>query len=250
MTPPAAAASLVLLAAAEIPMNALHSIVPALAAVSLLATDVAAAHPESESRRACEKLLESFDPLSVSRRHPGTIVDLLSIDPAKREAALAMLAATQSADAIPWILPFLDAQEERVRVHAGLALSRIVEAEALKRRDPAFPDRVVLRPLREEDRDLRALAWIVARMLEKPDDGSTHAYACAMIRYLELCGFEGRLQGLLESRHPAVREKAKWALEELRRFDPAPPRTRRFVGTAPHQVTIDPDGAKLEPQLA
>ncbi|HYT89953.1 MAG TPA: hypothetical protein VEL76_14700, partial [Gemmataceae bacterium] len=66
-----------------------------------------------------------------------------------------------------------------------------------------------------DDLDLRPLAWLVVRMLNRPDDGNTHAYAAVLIRYLELREFTPELRQLLQSRHPAVRDKAKWALAEL-----------------------------------
>jgi hypothetical protein len=51
-------------------------------------------------------------------------------------------------------------------------------------------------------------------MLDRPDDGNTHAHA-VMIRYLELREFMPELRTIPQSRHPAVSDKAKWALEEL-----------------------------------
>jgi hypothetical protein len=52
-------------------------------------------------------------------------------------------------------------------------------------------------------------------MFRKPDDGNTHAYAASITRYLEVKEFEDELRRCLNSKHPAVSQKAKWALESL-----------------------------------
>ena len=83
----------------------------------------------------------------------------------------------------------------------------------MKRRDLSQPTKVVIKPLGPKDTDLRPLAWVITEMLRKPDDGNTHAYAATMIGYLNLKEFEGQLKQLLKSRHPAVQNAAKNAME-------------------------------------
>src|SRR5262249_32472126 len=103
----------------------------------------------------------------------------------------------------------------------------LVEQYTLRRRDPRIGDRVVLKPRGPGDLDLHPLAWLVVKMLRKPDDGNTHAYAAVLIRYLELRELVPRLRPLLRSRHPAVSDKARWGLEEL--ADRQDPRKSRRV---------------------
>jgi len=69
----------------------------------------------------------------------------------------------------------------------------------------------------EFDGFIAALDLLVLDMFREMDDGNTHAYAASMARYLGLHEFERELEHCLESRHPAVVNKAKWALESLER---------------------------------
>jgi hypothetical protein len=52
-------------------------------------------------------------------------------------------------------------------------------------------------------------------MFHQPDDGNIHAHAASITRYLEAKELEDELRRCLQSRHPAVSDKAKWALESL-----------------------------------
>jgi len=151
---------------------------------------------------------------SISRS-VSTIQKLLSGDPEKQIQAVKTLAATGEIEVIPWLLPFLEAENKDLRIWTGSSLEKLVSSHVLKRRDMNMPEFVVIKSLRPGDRDLRPLAWVVLKMFRKPDDGNTHAYAASMAGYLGLHEFERELEQCLKSRHPAVSNKAKWALESL-----------------------------------
>ena len=144
---------------------------------------------EEELRKSWDKFLQATDSQRVAKDYPKAIQNLKSAEADQQVAGLATLSATGEIEVIPWIVPLLDAPDARVRIHAALALDKLVSGLALKRRGPPY-DRVVLKPLGPKDPDLRPLAWVVLQMLKKPDNGNTHAYAATMIRYLELKDFE------------------------------------------------------------
>jgi hypothetical protein len=178
-------------------------------------TAVHAGHDEAALQADYKKLVRALDHRRVAEDYPKAVRNLRSEDREKQQIGLATLAATEEPAVIPWVVPLLDSPHPDVRLAAGLALARLVETHALKRRDRTIGDRVVLKPRGPQDPDLRPLAWAVWMMLKQPDDGSTHAYAASMVRYLELPAFAGDLRGLLQSRHPAVRDAARAALEGL-----------------------------------
>ena len=180
-----------------------------------VAADPAARATDDVLRKSWETYEKSLDAAKIAKDYAGAVQNLKSTEADKQLAGLATLSATGEIDAIPLLVPLLDSADARVRIYAGSALEKLVSGVALKRRDPAKLDRVALLPRGAKDPDLRPLAWVVLQMLRKPDDGNTHAYAATMIRYLELNEFEPELRQLLQSRHPAVSNKAKWALEEL-----------------------------------
>jgi hypothetical protein len=176
---------------------------------------VRAADDQTALKAKYDEFVRSLDHERVAKDYPKAVRNLRSDDPKKQGVGLATLAATEEPAVIPWVVPLLDSASPDVRLRAGLALARLVEADALKRRDPAVGDRVVLKPRGPGDPDLRPLAWAVRTMLRQPDDGNTHAYAASMVRYLELPAFAGDLRRLLQSRHPAVSAAARSALEGL-----------------------------------
>jgi hypothetical protein len=164
----------------------------------------------------------------------------------KQRVGLATLAAAEEPAVIPWVAPLLDSPRPDVRLGAGLALARLVEAHALKRRDPTVGDQVALKPRGPKDPDLRPLAWEVWTMLRQPDDGNAHAYAASMIRYLELPAFAGDLRGLLQSRDPDVRDGARAALIGLglpTAPDPPPDKQARPQALAPPKEPAPAGGA-------
>lgn len=145
--------------------------------------------------------------------YPGAVKKLDSNDAKIQVAGLMTLSATGELAAIPFIVRLLDSKDGEVRIHAGLALERLVSEDALKRRDTSQGAKIVIRPLDPKDTDLRPLAWVIVKMLQKPDDGNMHAYAASMIGYLDLKEFEPHLGKLLKSRHPAVQNAARHALD-------------------------------------
>jgi hypothetical protein len=173
-------------------------------------------HDETKLKKDCEKLLASLKPQDLARKYSPAVAALKSQDPQEQIEALQRLTRGGDPNALPLMVSLLEAQDPLVRIRAAGAVSQLVEQYTLRRRcDPRFGDRVVLKPLSPSDLDLRPLAWLVVQMLRKPDDGNTHVYAAVLIRYLELREFVPDLRPLLQSRHPAVSTKAKWALEEL-----------------------------------
>jgi hypothetical protein len=172
-------------------------------------------HNAAQLKKDCEKLLASLKPQTVARERRRVVEVLKGQDPKAKVEALCVLAKTGDPNALPLMVPHLESQDELVRIWAGATVSELVERYTLRRRDPKIGERIVLMPRGKEDLDLRPLAWLVVQMLRKPDDGNTHSYAAVLIRYLELREFTLQLRQLLQSRHPAVSNKAKWALDEL-----------------------------------
>jgi HEAT repeat protein len=170
---------------------------------------------EAKLKKGYEKLLASLKLQDYVGQQPRTIAALRGQEPKAQIEALQMLARIGDPNALPLMVPLLESQDPTVRIWAGATVSQLVEEYTLRRRDPEIGDRVVLKPRGRGDLDLRPLAWLVVQMLKKPDDGNTHAYAAVLIRYLELRELVPNLRPLLQSRHPAVCDKAKWALEEL-----------------------------------
>lgn len=118
---------------------------------------------------------------------------------------------------IPWLVPFLDSENQELAVWSGAAIERIISTVALKRRDFSVPDKVVLRPPMKGDSELRPFAWLALKMLQKPDDGNFRAYALSILRYLEMREFVEDFRRGTWSRHPSVSMRAWSALEELGR---------------------------------
>ncbi|MHC4574846.1 MAG: HEAT repeat domain-containing protein [Planctomycetota bacterium] len=163
------------------------------------------------------EFIGAMDFLTVTRDYPKAIRKLLSGDPNKQIEAVKTLAETGESEVIPWLLPFLEADSNSLRIWTGASLEKLVSSCVLKRRDKTIGEVVVIKPLRPGDKDLRPLAWVVLKMFRKPDDGNTRAYAASMARYLGLYEFERELKHCLKSKHPAVSNKARWALESLER---------------------------------
>ncbi|MEK6237053.1 MAG: hypothetical protein N2C14_20280, partial [Planctomycetales bacterium] len=186
-----------------------------LAASSLIADDDRAGSQPAQEKKAYDQFIRSLDRKRIQRDHGGSIRNLKSDEPGVVTAALRSLSATQNTAAIPWIVPFLDSDDPVVRVWAGSSLERLVSAHELKRRDLGQSHKIAIKPRGPNDLDLRPLRWVIRRMLRKNDDGNTHAYAATMIGYLGLTEFEQELRELMGSRHPAVTNAAKHALETL-----------------------------------
>jgi HEAT repeat protein len=174
-------------------------------------------YDETILKQAFNEFIGALDLLTVTKDYPKAIRKLLSGDPDKQIEAVKTLAETGEPEVIPWLLPFLEADNDRLRIWTGSSLEKLVSSYVLKRRDNTIGEVVVIKPLRPTDKDLRPLAWVVLKMFRKPDDGSTRAYAASMARYLGLYEFERELKHCLKSKHPAVSNKAKWALESLER---------------------------------
>ncbi|MBC8867937.1 MAG: HEAT repeat domain-containing protein [Planctomycetes bacterium] len=173
------------------------------------------AHDEQALKQRYDNFVQSLDHRSLAKDYPGAVRNLDSSDPKKQIVGIKTLAATEEVKAIPWIVPFLDSEDRHVRIQAGLSLNAIVATHQLKRRDMSQPEKVVILPPGPGDIDLKPMSWVILKMLQKPDDGNTHAYAANMIGYLGLQELEGDLRKLLDSRHPAVTTAARRAIEMI-----------------------------------
>lgn len=179
-------------------------------------------YDEADLKKRYDALLIQLDYVKVAADHPKVIKDLLSGDSAKQVTAVKMLGEAGDPTVIPWLVPFLDSEDTSLRIWAGSSIDNVIATCALKHRDFTRPDQVILQPQGDGEMDLRPFAWIALKMFRKPDDGNTHAYAASVIRYLEVREFEDELRRCLQSTHPAVSEKAKWALQSLGFNKPAP----------------------------
>jgi HEAT repeat protein len=193
-----------------------RSFVVILIALAAAVVPTAAAPPnEDELKRQYDAFVESLDHRSLAEDYPGALRNLDSPDPKKQIVGITTLAATEEVAAIPLIVPYLDSEDRIVRIYAGQALNALVATHQLKRRDKSQPDKVVILPPGPGDIDLKPMSWVISKMLQKPDDGNTHAYAANMIGYLGLEEYTGELRGLLKSQHPAVTTAARRALEMI-----------------------------------
>ena len=199
-------------------------------------------YDEADLKKRYEAFLLELDYVKVATDYPKAVKDLLSGNSARQVAAVQILGDTGEVAVIPWLVPLLDSEDPSLRIWAGGSLDKVISACALKRRDRTQPDRIALRPPGPGELDLRPLAWIALRMFHQPDDGNTHAYAASITRYLEAREFEGELRRCLQSRHPAVSEKAKWALQSLG-FEVADNQAQ----TAPANVLQSPPPPRAEP---
>jgi len=173
-----------------------------------------AGRPDPE-RAAWEAFVKSLNTATLAKDFPGPLRDLDSGDDRNVIRAANVLGTSGAIEAIPFLVPLLEARSVEVRVQAGLNLERIVSSVELKRRDLAQPDRVRLRPRTTGDPDLTPLRWVVRRMMQAADDGNTAAYAATMAAYIGLRDLAPELRRLLQSRHPAVTQSARHALQTL-----------------------------------
>jgi len=181
------------------------------------AVDTAAGKPDHETtlKQTYDAFVKSLDHRRLAKDYPGAVRNLDSPDPKMQTVGIKTLAATEEPRAIPWIVPFLDSEDQHVRIHAGLSLNAIVASHQLKRRDRSQSEKIVILPPGPGDTDLKPMSWVILKMLRLPDDGNTHAYAANMIGYLSLEEYATELRGLLDSRHAAVTQAARWALEMI-----------------------------------
>jgi len=160
-------------------------------------------HDEQALKQRYDAFVEPLDHRKLAEDYPGAVRNLDSPDPKKQIVGIKTLAATEEVAAIPLIVPFLDSEDRGVRIYAGQG------------RDKSHPEKVVILPPGSGDIDLKPVSWVILKMLQKPDDGNTHAFAANMIGCLGLEEYQPELRELLKSRHPAVTTAARRALEML-----------------------------------
>lgn len=194
-----------------------------------------------------DAFVKSLDHRSLAEDYPRAVRNLDSADPKKQIVGIKTLAATDELKAIPWIVPLLDSEDLHVRIGAGQALNALVASHQLKRRDKSQPEKVVILPPGPGDIDLKPMSWVVLKMLQKPDDGNTQAFAANMIGYLGLEEYEPELRKLLDSKHPAVTQAARGALQTIGAEMPVATETRlRFDTYSGYFVSnkFEPDQAE------
>jgi ribosomal protein L7/L12 len=172
-------------------------------------------HDEEALKQRYDAFVESLDHRKLAEDYPGAVRHLDSADPRKQIVGIKTLAATEQVQAIPLIVPLLDSEDRHVRIYAGQALNALVATHQLKRRDKSQSERVVILPPGPGDIDLKPMSWVILKMLRKPDDGNTHAFAANMIGYGGFDEYGPELCKLLDSRHPAVTTAARRALEMI-----------------------------------
>ena len=161
--------------------------------------------------------IDSLDPLIIVSNYPKAIKKLLSASYENQKLGIRILKETLEIEIIPWLIPFLDSKDNYVRIEAVMAISNLVVYYTLKRRDNNIPDRVSIKPMTSNDTDLRPLAWLILQMLRLPDNNpNLRSYAATMTGYLNLQIFELEIEMLLDSKHPAVVNSAKYAIELLK----------------------------------
>ena len=161
--------------------------------------------------------IDSLDAVILVNNYPKAIKNLLSANYENQKLGIRRLKATQEIEIIPWLILFLDSKDRYVRIEALMAISNLVVYHTLKRRDMNIPERVVIKPMTLNDTDLRPLAWLILQMLRLPDSNpNLISYAATMTGYLKLQIFELEIKMLLDSKHPAVVNSAKYAIELLK----------------------------------
>ena len=161
--------------------------------------------------------IDSLDPVIIVSNYPKAIKNLLSADYENQKLGIRTLKVTREIEIIPWLIPFLDSKDNYVRIEASMAISNLVVYYTLKRRDESIPERVSIKPMTLNDNDLRPLAWLILQMLRLPDSNpNLRSYAATMTGYLNLQIFELEIKMLLDSKHPAVVNSAKYAIELLK----------------------------------
>jgi len=162
--------------------------------------------------------IDSLDPVKFISHYPKAIKNLLSANYENQKLGIRTLKETQEIEIIPWLISFLDSKDNYVRIEAMMAISNLVVYHTLKRRVMNIPERVVIKPMTLNDTDLRPLAWLILQMLRLPDSNTNlKSYAATMTGYLNLQIFEVEIKMLLNSKHPAVVNSAKYAIELLKK---------------------------------
>jgi hypothetical protein len=182
-----------------------------------VAAPLAAADQADKARlkQRYDAFVESLDHRKLAEDYPGAVRNLDSPDSKKQIVGIKTLAATEEVAAIPLIVPLLDSGDRNVRIYAGQALNALVATHQLKRRDGRQSEKVVILPPGPGEIDLKPVSWVILKMLQKPDDGNTHAFAANMIGYGGFDEYEPELRELLDSKHPAVKVAARRALKMI-----------------------------------
>ena len=174
-------------------------------------------YDEAELKITYTNFIDSLDPVIFFSNYPKAIKNLLSANYENKKLGIRTLKETQEIEIIPWLIPFLDSKDNYVRIEAMIAISNMVVYHTLKRRDKSIPERVVIKPITLNDTDLRPLAWLILQMLRLPDNNpNLLSYAATMTGYLNLEIFELEIKMLLDSRHLAAVNSAKYAIELLK----------------------------------
>ncbi|HEX4923560.1 MAG TPA: hypothetical protein VFV50_05720 [Bdellovibrionales bacterium] len=155
------------------------------------------------------KFFNGLDYKAIALDYAGAVRKLTSENSGTRMEGLKMLAATNEADAIAWIVPHLSDRDPNVATEAWFALGKLVESNELKRRDKLDYGTMKLCERRAFDRDLRPLRWLLVSALEAPNDHRA-GKAATMISYLGLKEEKASLEAFAKrTPHPAYRNSVE-----------------------------------------
>lgn len=178
-------------------------------AVSVQAQQLQKAAPkydEQEVERLFKVWVDGLDTMAVTSDYKKPIRDLLSADIHRQTAAIETLGSSGDIRVIPWLFPFINQENNTLRIFAGLSIEKVISAAIHQKPDGRAKRATSLKPT----------AWIALQMFRKPDDGNTWCYASNITRLLRMKEFEDELTRAMGSKHPSVSEDAKNALESFK----------------------------------
>jgi len=180
-------------------------------------SEKAALYNEAQLKVEFENFIDSLDAMKIAVEYPEAIKLLLSSRPEKKIQGIHMLESSNQIEVLPWLVPLTEADEQALGISALFAIKELVVNHTLRRRDMSRPEGIFIKPLEQGQVDFRPLAWMVLQHLRLGDAAPNRvSYVATMAGYLNLGMFQVELEKLLQSRHPAVVNSAKHALQLIR----------------------------------
>lgn len=193
-------------------MKYILSLILAIISVSTYAQQPCTAperlYKEDSLYKVYTSFIDSLNPSSLVLDYPKAIEYLLSVEVENQVRGIRILGETESPDILPWLIMKLDSKHTEVKVQAFFAIEQLVVNSILKHR--ASNSKSAIRV------DYSALSWLILKHLRHYDNHPNESgYAATMAGYLKLKIFQAEVEELLNSKHPAVVNSAKYALIEL-----------------------------------